>query len=60
MSGIRGKSGLRRRLFCVMLVVVLLHVVILFFMGSALFERFYLSSKVQEMEESAKNHCFPL
>ena len=53
MSG-RIKSGIRKELFGVIFFILVVHVVVLLFMGSTLFERFYQSNKVSELEQSAR------
>lgn len=53
MSG-RIKSGIRKELFGVIFFILVVNVVVLLFMGSTLFERFYQSNKVSELEQSAR------
>lgn len=50
----RIKSGIRKELFGVIFFILVVNVVVLLFMGSTLFERFYQSNKVGELEQSAR------
>ena len=49
----RFRGGIRRRLFSVILFILMLNVLLLVVLGSGLFRRFYENSKVQELQETA-------
>lgn len=50
----RIRGSIRRELFGVIIFILVVNVVVLLFMGSTLFERFYQSNKVSELEQSAR------
>lgn len=53
MSG-QNRWGIRRKLFCILLIILALNVAVLILMGSTLFERFYTQNKVSELKASAR------
>ena len=46
--------GLKRKLFAIILFILIVNIVVLLFMGSTLFERFYIGNKQTELQRSAE------
>ena len=53
MSG-TSNWGIRRKLFSIVVLILIGHIVLLVFMGSTLFEKFYLNNKVENLESGAR------
>ena len=46
--------GLKRKLFTIIIFILIVNIVVLLFMGSTLFERFYIGNKQAELQRSAE------
>ena len=52
--------GLKRKLFAIILFILIVNIVVLLFMGSTLFERFYIGNKQTELQRSAEKSVKPM